>query len=149
VIAPEALILLDTNIVLYLLRGKAAGQWIKQNYQLDTRTERPLVSMISVGEILAIAERQNYGPKKRVKLHSLLENLVVVEIKFPIAQEYARIQAILQGQGTPIGENDTWIAATAAATASSLLTSDHHFEKLSPGLINVEIIDPPGSSRPS
>jgi len=149
VIAPEALILLDTNIVLYLLRGKAAGQWIKQNYQLDTRMERPLVSMISVGEILAIAERQNYGPKKRVKLHSLLENLVVVEIKFPIAQEYARIQAILQGQGTPIGENDTWIAATAAATASSLLTSDHHFEKLPPGLINVEIIDPPGTSRPS
>jgi tRNA(fMet)-specific endonuclease VapC len=149
VIAPEALILLDTNIVLYLLRGKAAGQWIKQNYQLDTRMERPLVSMISVGETLAIAERQNYGPKKRVKLHSLLENLVVVEIKFPIAQEYARIQAILQGQGTPIGENDTWIAATAAATASSLLTSDHHFEKLPPGLINVEIIDPPGTSRPS
>lgn len=148
-IAPEALILLDTNIVLYLLRGKAAGQWIKQNYQLDTRTVRPLVSMISVGEILAIAERQNYGPKKREKLHSLLENLVVVEIKFPIAQEYARIQAILQGQGTPIGENDTWIAATAAATASSLLTSDHHFEKLPPGLINFEIVDPPGSSRPS
>ena len=56
-IAPGDLILLDTNVILYLLRGKAVGQWIRQTYQLDS--ERPLVSMISVGEILALAERQN------------------------------------------------------------------------------------------
>ena len=145
-IAPDDLIVLDTNVILHLLRGKAAGQWIKQTYQLDSRTERPLVSMIAVGEILAIAERQNYGPQKQESLRNLLDELVIIEVKSPIAEEYARIQAFLQGQGLPIGENDTWIAATAKATGSTLLTSDRrHFGKLPPGLVNLEIFDLPGS----
>jgi len=41
VIAPDDMILLDTNVILYLLRGKAVGQWIKQTYQLDSRAELP------------------------------------------------------------------------------------------------------------
>jgi tRNA(fMet)-specific endonuclease VapC len=147
VISPTDLILLDTNVVLYLIRGKKQGQRIRDTYQLGARTERPMVSMITVGEILAIAERQKYGPEKREKLRQLLEELVIVEIKSPIAQEYGRIQALLQGKGIPIGENDTWNAATAAVTDSVLLTTDRrHFGKLPPGLIKLEIFDPPGSS---
>jgi tRNA(fMet)-specific endonuclease VapC len=146
VIAPDDLIVLDTNVILHLLRGKAAGQWIKQTYQLDSRIERPLVSMIAVGEILAIAERQNYGPQKQESLRNLLDELVIIEVKSPIAEEYARIQALLQAQGLPIGENDTWIAATAKATGSTLLTSDRrHFGKLPPGRVNLEIVDLPRS----
>jgi predicted nucleic acid-binding protein len=99
VIAPDDMILLDTNVILYLLRGKAAGQWIKQTYQLDTRTERPFVSMITVGEILAVADRQKYGPGKRESLRTLLEELVIIEVKSPIAEEYAKIQALLQERG--------------------------------------------------
>ena len=145
-IAPDDMILLDTNVILYLLRGKAVGQWVKQSYQLDSRAERPLVSMIAVGEILAVAERQKYGPEKRESLRSLLEELVIIEVKSPIADAYAKIQAFLQARGLPIGENDTWIAATAAATGSALLTSDRrHFGKLPSGLIKLEIFDPPGS----
>jgi tRNA(fMet)-specific endonuclease VapC len=140
------MILLDTNVILYLLRGRAAGQWIKQTYQLDSRTERPFVSMISVGEILAIAERQNYGSEKRDSLRTLLEELVIIEIKTLIAEEYGKIQALLQQQVLPIGENDTWIAATAAVTGSTLLTSDRrHFGTLPSALVRVEVFDPPGS----
>jgi len=145
VIDPNDLILLDTNVILYLLRGKADGRWLKETYELDTRPERPLVSVVAVGEILAIAERKSYGADKRESLRKLIDELVVVEVKPPIAKEYARLQAILQGAGTPIGENDTWIAATAVATSSVLLTSDRrHFGNLPPGLVNIEIFDRPG-----
>ncbi len=92
----NALLLLDTNVILYLLRGKAAGRWITETYELGARVERPLVSVVSVGEILAIAERQGYGTDKRESLRKLLDELVVVNVKWPIAKEYARLQALLQ-----------------------------------------------------
>jgi tRNA(fMet)-specific endonuclease VapC len=147
VIDANELVLLDTNVILYLLRGKAAGRWLNETYELGARAERPLVSVVVVGEILAFAARQRYGDDKREALPKLLGELVVVDVKSPIAREYARLQAMVQGAGTPIGENDIWIAATAAATASTVLTKDKHFRHVPPGLVKVEIYELPESCR--
>ena len=45
------------------------------------------MSVVSVGEILAIAERQGYGTDKRESLRKLLDELVVVNVKWPIAKD--------------------------------------------------------------
>jgi tRNA(fMet)-specific endonuclease VapC len=52
------LLLLDTSVILHLLRGKATGLAIDTAYGLRTRAERPLVSVVSVGEILSFATQR-------------------------------------------------------------------------------------------
>ena len=46
------------------------------------------------------------------------------------ARLYARLKKHLRKQGTPLPENDIWIAASAMEHGSILLTSDRHFDKL-------------------
>jgi tRNA(fMet)-specific endonuclease VapC len=142
VIGPDELVLLDTGVLLHLLRGKALGRKIEKDYNLSKRPERPLISVVTVGEILAIARRQNYGKEKLDTLDQILKDTVIVDVRRPIADRFAELLTIQQAIGQPIGENDTWIAATAKATDSTLLTTDKDdFGKLQPGLIKLEIID--------
>jgi tRNA(fMet)-specific endonuclease VapC len=141
VIGPEDLLLLDTNVLLYLLRGKDEGRYIKETYGLDRRAERPLISIITVGEMLSMSLRQAYGDTKRKALDDLLRELVIVDIRRTIAGHYAEIQTRLQALGTPIGQNDIWIAATAKATGAVLLTENHrHFGMIPGGMIRLEPI---------
>ena len=90
---------------------------------------------MTVCEILSIAQRQGYSADKRKTLDDMLRELIVVDVRRPIADCYAVLLPTLQAAGTPIGENDTWIAATAQATGAVLLTGDQHFGMIPPGLI--------------
>lgn len=60
----SGLLLLDTSVVLHLIRGKATGQALDSAYGLRTRAERPLLSIISIGEMLAFAGRRSWGAAK-------------------------------------------------------------------------------------
>jgi predicted nucleic acid-binding protein len=75
------LLLLDTSVVLHLLRGKATGLAIDAAYSLRARPERPLVSVISVGEILSFAAQRGWGASKVDQLKKLVEDLVVVDVR--------------------------------------------------------------------
>jgi tRNA(fMet)-specific endonuclease VapC len=55
---------------------------------------------------------------------------------------YARIERHCRRVGRPIGENDTWIAATAHATRARLLTTDTDFDPLDPSFLVRDWIDP-------
>ena len=48
-----------------------------------------------------------------------------------VADEYGRLKAELWDSGTPIGENDLWIAATARVQGLVVLTSDPDFKAVS------------------
>ncbi|HET7502496.1 MAG TPA: hypothetical protein VFK02_15860 [Kofleriaceae bacterium] len=52
---PDAQLVLDTNILVHLLRGKYAGQAIERLYEVGQRTPRALISVVSKGEIKALA----------------------------------------------------------------------------------------------
>ena len=54
----------------------------------------------------------------------------VVPVDDAVAGCYAEIVADLKRAGTPIPTNDAWIAACAAHTGSTVLTSDEHFEHI-------------------
>ena len=54
----------------------------------------------------------------------------VVPVDDAVARCYAEIVADLKRAGTPIPTNDAWIAACAAHTGSTVLTSDGHFEQI-------------------
>ena len=56
-IPQNELILLDTNVLIQLVRGNEIGKRIDTNYQLRARLERPLISVITVGEAMALARK--------------------------------------------------------------------------------------------
>jgi predicted nucleic acid-binding protein len=52
------LYLLDTSVLLALVRGNELGRFIRQKFSLDNPSIRSLISIVSHGEIWAMAERQ-------------------------------------------------------------------------------------------
>jgi tRNA(fMet)-specific endonuclease VapC len=58
----------------------------------------------------------------------------LVQIGKITSDRYSRIAAQLKQQGTPIPTNDIWIAARTMEHGAELITSDHHFERIS-GLV--------------
>lgn len=144
-IPQDRLVLLDTNVLLHLLRGKAAGQWISAQYELHTRPERPLICVVTIGELLRIGSRATHpwGERRRRELRALLSQLVIIDISSDdVLTRYAEMGAYLDGMGRPIPQNDLWIGAAAAAKGAVLLTTDEHFTRLDPTQLSCEYIDP-------
>ena len=76
-------------------------------------------------------------------MNGLLRGLVVVNINQPdILDHYANIACHMERVGRAIGQNDLWIAASAAASGACLLTTYHDFDALHPGFMQVEWINP-------
>src|SRR5262245_32927932 len=100
----DGLLLLDTNIVLHVARGKATGEALDKAFGLRARAERPLISIITVGELLAFARRRNWGEAKITRLQQLTEEFVVIDVRNQaVLEKYAEIDAYLVKRGRSPG----------------------------------------------
>jgi predicted nucleic acid-binding protein len=81
------------------------------------------VSVITWGEL---AE----GFEEYVGLEILLRGIRVLMLPQQIAWEASRIQRELHDNGGRLGENDSWIAATARAWGQRLVTRDSAFQRV-------------------
>lgn len=130
------LVLLDTSVVLHVVRGNEYAERIDKAYDLRGRAEKPLISVVTVGECHSFAFRRGWGDAKREKLDELLRELVIVDIhNATVLRHYAEIDAFLKKNGRALSDNDTWIAATARAANAILLTTDKDFDPLDPQFI--------------
>ena len=146
--AAEGLLLFDTNVLIHLIRDDALARAISARFELQARPERPLISVITVGESLAFAKKLAWGHKKVDKLNSLLRELVIVDVNSkPVLSRYADIDSHLSRAGRPIGQNDMWIGATASAVGAHLLTTDKDFDALDPDFVSRTWIDPAGGEQ--
>jgi tRNA(fMet)-specific endonuclease VapC len=92
------------------------------------------LSAIVLGELEFGAEKSAYGDRNRARLAALTQRLPLVGIDQDAIRHYARIRALLERQGTPIGANDTWIAAQALAINAVLVTDNEREFSRVPGL---------------
>ena len=73
-----------------------------------------------------------HGSKKKARLEEWLDELLgevrVLETTARTTAVYARVRHQLRAAGTPIPENDVWIAATAIEHNLPLVTRDNHFK---------------------
>jgi tRNA(fMet)-specific endonuclease VapC len=136
------LLLLDTNILIHLVRKSPVGLFIESQFRLQMRRERPVVSIVTIGEALAIARRSNWGPAKIEVLEHLFQGLVTVQISDEILELYAQLDVLLRRSGKAVEQNDIWIAATTVATGAHLLTTDKDFDPLYPAYLDRTWIDP-------
>jgi predicted nucleic acid-binding protein len=136
------LLLLDTNILIHLVRENRTGRSIDFRFQLRSRPERPLLSIVTVGEALALSKRLSWGVAKITALEGLFEDFVIVDISDEILELYAQLDTFLVRAGKAVEQNDIWIAATAIASGAHLLTSDKDFDPLYPAYLDRTWIDP-------
>jgi predicted nucleic acid-binding protein len=68
--------LLDTTVLLHWLRDDDAARLLEQQYGLSASGFRPLICEVSIGEMLAMSRRRNWGEKRRQKLAEV-EQLVI------------------------------------------------------------------------
>lgn len=116
--------LLDTNIVSYFLRDASAT--LSQRI-LDSSPDTLAISIISAGEL-------RYGlsklpPSRRARdlaqrLNAVLTAISVLPLPADAAPHYGHTRAQLETAGTPIGNNDLWIAAHALAENMTLITNN-------------------------
>lgn len=132
--AEHPLQLLDTNVLVALLRAGTLGKYIDATFQPRQAKFKPLVSVVSVGEILSLARQFKWPAQKLAAISMLLDNLVVEDINTPeVLAAYAEIDQASRAGGRSMGKNDVWIAATAKVTGATLLTTDKDFDHLIPG----------------
>lgn len=111
-------IMLDTNIVSYLMKG---GRFA-QAYAPHVEGKLSSISFITVGEMYYGAEKADWGPRKRRQLETTLRNFVVVPYDHEIARCYGRVAAELKRTGKPFTLHDAWIAACAVRHGIPLVT---------------------------
>lgn len=137
--------LLDTSVLLHLIRGRQLGRSINATFQLENPVYRPLVSIVTHGEIWALAGRNGWGDEKRAALRVMLDNLVTIDLNNEaILDAYVVVEAACRaapGGARNLGNNDLWIAATTRASGAVLLTTDKDFLVLHPDPCFVQYID--------
>ncbi|MFN0035653.1 MAG: type II toxin-antitoxin system VapC family toxin [Saprospiraceae bacterium] len=143
---------MDTNILLHYLReSNLAAQLDQQFRPLDSTLNEAVLSIVSVGEIRAIAKINRWGKKRMDRVETLCEELIVTDIfSEDLIECYAEIDAFSQGKlegrtlrmsSRNMGKNDLWIAATASILNATLLTTDADFEHLKDEFLSVELVD--------
>lgn len=135
------LYILDTNILLALVRGQALGQRIDEAYALSSATTRPIISIVTEAELRTLARVHSWGEQKLRTVSHLLENVTKVPVHVPeVMAAYVEIELVSRAHprgARTLGKNDVWIAATARATGAVLMTTDADFDHLNPDVIRV------------
>ena len=117
---------LDTNRITDLFRGDR-----ELAEQLGT-AEEVWIPLFALGEIKAGFQ----GGSQQRRNESLLNRLLAkptVGVLLPsreTAEHYARIFVQLRRAGTPVPDNDLWIAALVLEHDLVLITRDRHFERI-------------------
>jgi tRNA(fMet)-specific endonuclease VapC len=84
----------------------------------------------ALGELEYGVSHSSQPEKQRLALSAFLSGVDLLLPTKATAVEYGKIKADLARAGTPIPENDVWIAAQAKEHGLSLATCDAHFTRV-------------------
>lgn len=135
------LYLLDTNILVHLVRGDRTGEEIKAKYAPFTKDPKPLICAVTDGESRSLSLQFSWGPLKMNKMSFALDYFgrVPIEPK-DVMEAYAAIDFFSKLQGIKMGKNDVWIASAAYTSGARLVTTDDDFDHLDPAFVFVDKI---------
>ncbi len=127
----SGLVLLDTSILVHLIRESPLGKHVMEQEQLRSRGEQPLICVVTVGEMLSLGRHWKWGGPKLARLDELLSELVTVDISSrDVLERYAEIDHWCRENGKKLSKNDLWISAAASTAGATLLTTDGDFGPL-------------------
>jgi tRNA(fMet)-specific endonuclease VapC len=142
---------LDTNILVHFVRASPVWRYVRDTYSPLTVEPIPQFCTVSEGELRSLAVQWLWADRKLDQTEFALGYFTLQTIEEPeVMRMYATIDAYCESVGQSMGKNDLWIAATAAVTGATLLTTDRDFDRIAPQFLNRLWIDPDvGSSPPA
>ncbi len=125
--------LLDTDTLSALTRPAPSPALLMR--MATTAPEDRTTSSVTLAELLFGAHRTGSRSAEYLsRIRGALPATPFVPFDDSAAEEYGRLRAHLEGRGTPIGHEDTQIAAIALANDLTVVTGNvRHFERV-PGL---------------
>lgn len=136
--------LLDTGVVGAIGYGGELARRIDERTGIRSAMWRPLICVVTRGEIVAFMHDQGWGQRRRDGVEELMKNLVSVSIDdAQIWDAFAELKNFAKPNGWSIGDNDLWIAGTAKVLGATLLTTDKDFDPLDDAGLIDRIYFPP------
>lgn len=123
--------LLDTNICVYIIKGKSPAA------MRQVQSKQPgeiAVSAISLAELEYGVVHSRYPDRNRVALLEFLFPLTILDFDQAAAVEYGRIRSLLETGKRPIGPMDLLLAAQAKSHDLILVTNNEREFKRVEGL---------------
>lgn len=120
--------ILDTNAVSGILAGDPGLD------DLLAEFDRHHLPTLVVGECRYGLERSRMRQDLEARLRILISDSIVLSVDLATTLHYAGVREELRRQGTPISENDVWIAALARQDGLPVVSRDGDFDNV-PGLI--------------
>ena len=120
--------MLDTNICIFAIRRKPTNVLFNL---LDKISSDICISVITYSELIHGVEKSRDIDQNRLALTMFLSEIEIIPYDTHDAEEYGRIRADLEKQGTPIGPMDMLIAAHAKSRGFILVTNNtREFERV-------------------
>ena len=119
--------LLDTNTVSYVIKGTLPHV---RRRLLQVPIHEVGISVITEAELRLGVARLPQATKLGIVVEEFVRRVEVLVWDSPAAQQYARLRAVLEEHGEPMGNLDLMIAAQAIAVGAILVTNDRGFRKV-------------------
>jgi tRNA(fMet)-specific endonuclease VapC len=113
--------LLDTNIIIYIRRGRP--EEVLHHFRKLLPGEAA-ISVITHGELFYGAVKHPQRAKALSELNELVHLIPVLSLPENTPETYGAIRAELESKGQVIGMHDLWIAAHAMASGLILVTNN-------------------------
>ncbi|CAM3427134.1 type II toxin-antitoxin system VapC family toxin [Polaromonas hydrogenivorans] len=118
---PPARYLIDTNIWSALIR-RSNPALVERFSSLEF--SQVFLSPIVLGELQVGYYKGDQTPKRRLVIEHITANAQLLPLDGGVSVAYGQLRAKLEQAGTPIGPNDTWIAAEALHHKLVLVTDN-------------------------
>jgi tRNA(fMet)-specific endonuclease VapC len=115
---------IDSNAYVALNQGDVAVASLLGSYQ-SLHLPVPVL-----GELLYGAGASGRALENRERVLRFATKCTVLDATARIASKYAELKVVLRNEGTPIPDNDLWIAATCIQAGLPLITRDEHFARI-------------------
>lgn len=142
-------ILCDTSLVGFLAkRRKHPEQFEHWSAELVARLEKAIlaVSVITLAEAEVGYRKSGWSPRKIEQERLRLQSLLLIPLDVAILTEWARLKHKSVDSGWNIGDNDLWIAATAAARSLPLATCDRDHGRIEDERVEILYLPPKADS---
>ena len=117
-------IALDTNAAIGILNNQS------EVYDILSKYDSICLPVTVCGELIFGAKNSKLSAKNEKRYFEFINSTELLEIDLVVAEIYASVRLNLKKKGTPIPENDIWIAAICIANEIPLYTFDKHFQNI-------------------
>ena len=122
--------LLDTNIISALMKDRTGAITANVRAWAQRLPDCRLVTSVVVQYELLFGLARHGTSRLQTAYDIQMNKLPVLPLDEAVGPHYARLRTHLEKAGTPIGANDTLIAAHALALGATLITADAEFSRV-------------------